>query len=80
MIINQNVCKIQQSVLYFTFLLSEVIGTVLMTFADIVFVTFVDKFFFTFIDALSVIQFHQTQLLNHQYYVLNIYYSRKYMS
>ena len=42
MIANKNVCKISQSIIYLTFLSSELIDRVFVTFVGAVFVTFVD--------------------------------------
>ena len=51
---NRTVCKIWQSILYLTFLSSEFIEIVLMTFANIVFAIFFSIVFVTFVDTLSV--------------------------
>ena len=49
MVTNKNLCKIYQSILNLTFLLSEFIDTELITFIGTVFVTFVNALSVTFL-------------------------------
>ena len=49
MVTNKNLCKIYQSILNLTFLLSEFIDTELVTFIGTVFVTFVNALSVTFL-------------------------------
>ena len=54
MIINKTVCKIKQTILYLTFLSSQFIDIVLVTFVYMLFIIFVGIAFVTFPDTLAV--------------------------
>ena len=52
---NKNLCKIKQFALSFSFLSSEFLGTVLVTFDYVVFVTCVDRIFIKLMISLRII-------------------------
>ena len=65
---NKNLCKIYQSILYLTFLLSEFIDTELVTFIDTVFVTFVNTLSVTFIISSKKISGLSARLFEYYYH------------
>ena len=77
---NKIVCRIKQPILYFTFLSSEFIDTVLALFVDAIFVIFPGKVIVTFVDSLSItFIIYNTHFLKYQQYFSNTFHSRKYM-